>query len=88
MANYPVAISLSSNTGVILELTDDASTNTNLGQGFGFGFVRQVGPLVFNCAVDDEVYYNTSNTFMFNQSDVTFLIVESENISFVQGALP
>jgi hypothetical protein len=88
MANYPVGISLSSNTDLILEITDDDSTNTGLGQGLGFGFVRQIGALVFSCSVDDEVYYNIADTFMFNQSGVTYLIVKSENILFVQGALP
>ena len=88
MANYPVNISLSKNTGIILEITDDDPVDAIPNTGFAQGYVRQIGALVENCDIDDNVYYNTSETMLFSQSGITFVFADASNILFVQTALP
>jgi len=88
MANYPISITLGTNTGIIIEITDDVPVNTITNTGFGQGFVRQIGGAVENCAVDDNVYYNVLETVTFKQSTATFVYADSRNVLFIQGSIP
>lgn len=87
MANYPESITLPNN-GVILEITDNTPINTILSQGFAQAYVRQIGELVDNCAVNDNVYYDATNTLRFKQSTATYVFVTKDRIKFIQTELP
>lgn len=84
----PTGISNLGNTAVILEMTDDEPVNTRNGPNFAGGYVRLVGLLVTNCAVDDYVQYNSLTQAPFTQGGITYAWLESGNILFVQDPLP
>lgn len=86
MANYPVSITLTNPSTLIMELTD-VVINVGSSNDFGGAYVRQIGSLVENCKVDDFVQYKLSAQTTFQQAGVTFAYIDSRYVLFIQAAL-